>query len=49
MAFDFKKAEKAFFRPKASPGIVTVPGMRFLAVRGKSSGKKSSGNYCAEP
>ena len=43
MAFDFKKAEKAFFRPKASPGIVTVPGMRFLAVRGKGNPNEEGG------
>ena len=45
MAFDFKKAEKAFFRPKASPGIVTVPGMRFLAVRGKGNPNEEGGAY----
>ena len=35
MAFDYKKEYKEFYLPKRKPGIVTVPDMNFLAVRGK--------------
>lgn len=35
MAFDYKKEYKEFYLPKAKPGIVVVPPMNYLAVRGK--------------
>ena len=35
MAFDFKKEFKEFYLPAATPTIVTVPVMNYLAVRGK--------------
>ena len=34
MAFDFKKEYKEFYMPKNSPGIVMVPSMNYIAVRG---------------
>lgn len=34
MAFDFKKEYKEFYLPSGKPGIVTVPPMKYLAVRG---------------
>ena len=34
MAFDYKKEYKEFYLPKSTPGIVTVPAMNFVAVRG---------------
>lgn len=33
-AFDFKKAYKDLYQPGTSPSLVTVPPLRFLAVRG---------------
>lgn len=35
MAFDYKKEYKEFYLPPRTPGIVTVPAMNFLAVRGQ--------------
>ena len=35
MAFDFKKEYKEFYMPKNQPGIVTVPSMNYIAVRGQ--------------
>ena len=35
MPFDYKKAYKDLYMPPKAPGIVTVPAMNFLAVRGK--------------
>ena len=34
MAFDDKKAYPEFYLPKNKPSIVTVPSMKFIAVRG---------------
>lgn len=36
MPFDFKKEERALYQPPRTPGILTVPPMNFLAVRGLS-------------
>ena len=47
MAFDFKKEYKEFYLPKAVPGIVTVPGMNFLAVRGRGDPNAEDGEYKA--
>ena len=35
MAFVYKKEYKEFYLPPRTPGIVTVPAMNFLAVRGQ--------------
>ena len=35
MAFDYKKELREFYMPKNKPGIVTVPSMNFIAVRGQ--------------
>ena len=45
MAFDFKKEYKEFYLPKATPGIVTVPEMNFLAVRGRGDPNAEDGDY----
>lgn len=45
MAFDYKKEYKEFYLPKAAPGIVTVPEMNFLAVRGSGDPNKEGGEY----
>ena len=33
MAFDFKKEHRGLYQPKTTPSIVTVPPLRFIAVR----------------
>ncbi len=45
MAFDFRKEYKEFYLPKARPEIVTVPRMRFIAVRGKGNPNQEDGEY----
>ena len=45
MAFDFKKEYKEFYLPKGEPGIVTVPKMNYVAVRGKGDPNAPDGTY----
>ena len=45
MAFDFKKEFKEFYLPAATPTIVTMPVMNFLAVRGKGNPNEEGGAY----
>lgn len=45
MAFDFKKEYKAFYLPPASPEIVTVPPMRYIALRGRGDPNEEDGAY----
>lgn len=45
MAFDYKKAYKEFYLPPKKPGIVTVPAMNFLAVRGQGDPNGEGGAY----
>ena len=45
MAFDFKKEYKEFYMPKNKPGIVTVPCMNYIAVRGKGNPNQEDGEY----
>ena len=45
MAFDFKKEYKEFYLPKNEPGIVTVPSMNYLAVRGQGDPNVEGGEY----
>lgn len=40
MAFDFKKEYRQFYRPGTKPGIVTIPKMNYLAVKGKGDPEK---------
>ena len=47
MAFDFKKEYKEFYMPKNRPGIVTVPSMNYIAVRGKGDPNAEGGEYKA--
>lgn len=44
-AFDFKKEYKEFYMPKNTPGIVTVPSMNFIAVRGSGDPNQEAGEY----
>jgi len=45
MAFDFKKEYKELYLPKTEPGIIMVPKMKFVAVRGKGNPNDESGEY----
>ena len=45
MAFDFKKEYKEFYMPKSKPGIVTVPSMNYIAVRGTGDPNQEDGEY----
>ena len=45
MAFDFKKEYKEFYVPKNSPGIVMVPSMNYIAVRGTGDPNQEDGEY----
>ena len=45
MAFDYKKEYKEFYLPPRTPGIVTVPAMNFLAVRGHGDPNEEGGAY----
>ena len=45
VAFDYKKEYKEFYLPPKTPGIVTVPAMNFLAVRGQGNPNEEGGAY----
>ena len=45
MAFDYKKEYKEFYMPKNKPGIVTIPKMNYIAVRGKGNPNQEDGEY----
>lgn len=45
MAFDFKKEYKEFYLPAATPGIIEIPGMNYLAVRGVGNPNDEDSEY----
>ena len=45
MAFDYKKEYKEFYLTKEQPGIVTVPRMNYIAVRGQGDPNQEDGEY----
>ena len=45
MAFDYKKEYKEFYMPKRKPGIVDVPPMNYLAVRGSGNPNEEGSEY----
>ena len=45
MAYDFKKEYREFYMPKDRPGIVTVPPMNYIAVRGRGDPNREDGEY----
>lgn len=47
MAFDYKKEYKEFYLPPKKPGIVDVPEMNYIAVRGKGNPNEPEGEYKA--
>lgn len=45
MAFDYKEEYKEFYLPKNKPGMVTIPTMNFVAVRGTGNPNEEGGAY----
>ncbi len=45
MAFDYKKEYKEFYMPKNKPGIVKIPKMNYIAVRGKGNPNDEDSEY----
>ena len=45
MAFDYKKEFRALYLPNGEPSVVTIPAMRFAAVRGKGDPNRPDGEY----
>lgn len=45
MPFDYKKEFKEFYRPSKKPGIVEIPEMHYIAVRGAGNPNESGGEY----
>ena len=45
MAFDYKKEYKEQYMPKKKPGIVEIPKMNYIAVRGKGNPNDENGEY----
>ncbi|WP_125114897.1 GyrI-like domain-containing protein [Agathobaculum sp. Marseille-P7918] len=45
MAFDYKKEYKEFYLPPKAPGIVSIPVINFLAVRGQGDPNEEGGAY----
>lgn len=45
MSFDYKKEYKEFYMPPKKPGIITIPSMNFLAVRGQGNPNEEAGAY----
>ena len=45
MVFDYKKEYKEFYMPKSKPGIVNVPSMNYIAVRGTGNPNQEDGEY----
>lgn len=47
MLFDYKKEYKEFYQPAKTPGIVEIPKMNYIAVRGKGNPNEVDGEYQA--
>lgn len=45
MAFDYKKEYREFYMPPNKPGIITVPSMNYIAVRGQGDPNEEEGEY----
>ena len=45
MPFDYKKEYKEFYMPPKKPGIVEVPSMNYIAVRGNGNPNDENGEY----
>ena len=47
MPFDYKKEYKEFYLPPRKPGIIEIPEMNYVAVRGKGNPNEPDGEYKA--
>ena len=47
MPFDYKKEYKEFYMPPKKPGIIEIPKMNYIAVRGKGDPNEEDGEYKA--
>ncbi len=45
MSFDYKKEYKEYYMPPKKPGIITIPPMNYIAVRGKGDPNEEGGEY----
>lgn len=45
MAFDYKKEYREYYQPPQKPGIVGIPPMNFIAVRGTGNPNEEDGEY----
>ncbi len=45
MAFDYKKEYKEYYLPPKEPGIIKIPAMHFIAVRGEGDPNEEGGAY----
>lgn len=45
MTFDYKKEYREFYQPPKKPGIVIVPPMNYIAVRGQGGPNAEDGRY----
>lgn len=45
MSFDYKKEYKEFYMPKNKPGIIKIPKMNYIAVRGKGNPNNENSEY----
>lgn len=45
MAFDYKKEYKEYYMPPKKPGIIMVPPMNYIAVRGQGDPNQEGGEY----
>lgn len=47
MAYDYKKEYKEFYLPPKKPGLIEIPEMNYIAVRGKGNPNEPEGEYKA--
>lgn len=47
MAFDYKKEYREFYMPPRKPGMIRIPAMNYVAVRGKGDPNDPEGEYRA--
>lgn len=45
MPFDYKKEYKEFYLPPKQPGMIEIPEMNYIAVRGKGDPNEPDGDY----
>ncbi len=45
MSFDYKKGYKEFYVPPRKPGIIEIPAMNYIAVRGKGNPNEEDSEY----